>query len=443
MSPHLRHSLLRSGALLIGCGLIGVLIGYPALALLLGALLCLGWQWLHLYWLDRWLQSRLKTEPPQALDAFWRNAYRVFLNQQRRGRKRKRKLSRTLRNFQTGAGAIPDAIVLLGRNDRVLWFNPAAQRLLGLDPRRDQGLAITSLVRHPAFVAYMTRRSQQDSVLLVSPVEPEIELRARLLPYTKRQRLLWVSDVSQTQRLERMRRDFVANASHELRTPLTVISGYLEALLDGIDDDSAWRPPLRSMQQQSERMMTIIRDLLLLSRLEDPDEALRPEPVNVPSLLTRIVRDARVLSGERGHRIELQAEPALWLNGMGGELHSAFANLVFNGVQHTPPGSLVTVSWFRDAGAIHLVVEDNGDGIPAHHLPRLSERFYRVDKSRQRERGGTGLGLAIVKHVVHRHGGRLRIASEVGKGSRFECEFPLAGRAAPPPPQLIETGAGN
>lgn len=443
MSPYLRRSLLRAGVVLGGSGVVGVAVGQPTLLLLLGALACLGWQWLHLYWLDRWLQSRLKTEPPQAFDVFWRNAYRVFLNLQRQGRKRKRKLSRTLRNFQTGVGAIPDAIVLLDRNDQVLWLNPAAQRLLGLDPQRDRGLPIINLLRQPAFVAYMTRRPQQGSVLFVSPVEPEIELRARLLPYAKRQRLLWVSDVSQAQRLERMRRDFVANASHELRTPLTVISGYLEALLDGVEDDSVWRGPLRSMQQQSERMMTIVRDLLLLSRLEDPEETPRHEPVDVPALLTGIVRDARTLSGERDHHIALQAEPALWLNGNAGELHSAFANLVFNAVQHTPAGSTVTIAWLRDAEAIRLIVEDDGDGIPSQHLPRLSERFYRVDKSRQRARGGTGLGLAIVKHVLNRHGGRLRIASEVGRGSRFECVFPLVARATPPAPKLIESRAGG
>lgn len=443
MSPHLRRSLLRSSALLAGSGLIGVSIGQPTLALLLGALACLVWQWLHLYWLDGWLRNGLKTPPPRALDSFWQGVYRQFVRLRLRGRKRKRQLSRTLRNFQQGVSAIPDAIVVLNAADQVVWCNRAAQRMLGLDPVKDRGLALISLIRHPDFVAYFNCRPPDRTVLFSAPTDPEVTLQARLLPYTRKQQLLWVSDVSRAQQLEQMRRDFVANASHELRTPLTVISGYLEALLDGIADDDPWRPPLRSMQQQSERMMTIVRDLLLLSRLENPGEAPRHEPVDVPALLTAIVRDARALSGERGHCIELQAEPALWLDGTASELHSAFANLVFNAVKHTPAGSVVTVAWFRDAEAIRLTVEDNGDGIPAHHLPRLSERFYRVDKSRQRERGGTGLGLAIVKHVLHRHGARLRITSEVGRGSCFECEFPLAARAAPPAPKLIESRAGD
>jgi two-component system, OmpR family, phosphate regulon sensor histidine kinase PhoR len=444
VSPDLRRSLLRSGALLIGCGLIGWLIGYPIVALLLGSLLCLGWQWLHLYRLDGWLRQDLKAPPPRALDGFWREVFQQFLRLRLRGRKRKRKLSRTLHNFQQGASAIPDAIVVLNSADQVVWCNQAAQRMLGLDPVKDRGLALVSLIRHPDFVAYFNRRPPDQTVLFSSPMDPDVKLQARLLPYTRKQQLLWVSDVSRAQRLEQMRRDFVANASHELRTPLTVISGYLEALQDSLGpDQSNLRQVLGSMRQQSERMMSIIRDLLLLSRLENADEPIRRVPVDVPSLLRKIAEDARSLSSEREHDIELEVEPALWIAGVEQELHSAIANLVFNAVQHTPPGSRIRLRWYRDDEGVHLDVEDDGDGIPAHHLPRLSERFYRVDRSRQQREGGrgTGLGLAIVKHVLQRHDGRLRIASEVGIGSCFSCDFPLSARVAPPHPRLLDSVA--
>lgn len=424
-------------------GLLGLLLGRPFLLLCLGALACLSWQFLHLYWLDRWLLSDLKAPTPQALDGFWREVYDYFLRLRQRNRRRKRKLSRTLQNFQQGVSAIPDAIVVLNKQDQVVWCNLAAQRLLGLGPMRDRGLAIASLVRHPAFIDYLGAWPERESVLFNSPVDTEIKLRARLLPYTKKQQLLWVSDVSQSQRVEQMRRDFVANASHELRTPLTVIAGYLESLQDSLDPDhAAWRQPLDTMQQQAERMMTIIRDLLLLSRLETTDELPRPAPVDVPSLLAQVADDARSLSGERDHRIELDAEPPLWLAGIEPELHSAFANLVFNAVQHTPPGSRIAIRWFRDASGIHLEVQDDGPGIPVHHLPRLSERFYRVDRARQRDGGGTGLGLAIVKHVLQRHDARLRIESEVGLGSRFVCDFPFDRRSAPPSPRLVGKKVG-
>ncbi|MDX1606492.1 MAG: phosphate regulon sensor histidine kinase PhoR [Candidatus Competibacterales bacterium] len=420
---------------------LGLVLGRPWLLLWIATLGCLGWQLLHFYWLERWLGSDLKAPPPQALDGYWRGVYYRILRLRRRSRKRKRKLSRTLHNFQQGVRALPDAVVVLDRGDhRVSWCNPAAERLLELDPQRDRGLLITSLVRHPDFIAYLDRPDEQ-GVRFAAPAGPDQRLRARLLPYTKKQDLLWVSDVSQSHRLEQVRRDFVANASHELRTPLTVISGYLETLQGSLEvERSPWHPPLTSMRQQVERMLAIVRDLLLLSRLESPDEPLRRLPVAVPALLEEIVADARSLSGERDHEIVLEADPVLWLSGAERELRSAFANLVVNAVVHTTPGTRIEVRWYRDEQGLHLAVEDEGEGIPAQHLPRLSERFYRVDRSRGRGRGGTGLGLAIVKHVLQRHGGQLRIDSIVGEGSRFICDFPSALRAAPPPPRLIDTG---
>lgn len=429
-------SLLRGPALvLVPAGVLGWLLGQPLALLLAGALGCLGWQLMHLYWLDRWLQRGGIQVAPQSVDRYWRDLYRHFERLYRRNRRRKRKLSRTLHNFQQGVRAIPDAIVVLDRQHKVEWFNPAAHQLLGLDAGKDHGLAITSLVRHPEFIAYLERWPEQETVLFSSPVDPVITLRARLLPYTKKRHLLWLSDVSRALRLEQMRRDFVANASHELRTPLTVITGYLETLQDALGaEQQAWQQPLATMQKQAARMMAIIRDLLLLSRLESADEPPVRVPVDVPGLLERIVADARSLSDGRAHTIELSAEAGLWLSGVERELHSAFANLVFNAVQHTPAGCHIGVRWYQDEHQIHLAVTDDGDGIAVHHLPRLSERFYRIDRSRQRGSGGTGLGLAIVKHVLQRHGGRLNITSQLGVGSCFSCDFPLSAQAPVSPP---------
>jgi len=234
------------------------------------------------------------------------------------------------------------------------------------------------------------------------------------------------TDISRLHRLEQTRQDFVANVSHELRTPLTVVSGYLETLLDACED-SPWRQPLVSMQQQATRMLTIIEDLLLLSRLETTPEEGQRRPVPMPDLLESVVEDAEALSAEQAHRFELRADPDLWLLGVDQELRSAASNLVFNAVRYSPAGSLIQVRWTQADSGLLLEVEDRGEGIPAQHIPRLTERFYRVDRSRSRSRGsGSGLGLAIVKHVLQRHEAELQVHSELGVGSVFACCFPAA-----------------
>jgi two-component system phosphate regulon sensor histidine kinase PhoR len=341
-----------------------------------------------------------------------------------------------LSNFQDGVDAIPDAIVVLSASDRLLWCNPAAHVLLGIDSERDRGRKVIDLIQQPDFLTYMSCWPEQETVAFDAPNDANRKLSGQLLPYTKKKRMLWVHDITQTHRVEQIRRDFVSSASHELRTPLTVIVGYLEILRDHADtQETIWEGPLNAMQQQSDRMMVILRELLLLSRLEDSDTPNRYEPVNVPHMLHSIVTDAHSLSGERKHIILLDAQTDLWLNGDENELHSAFSNLVFNAVQHTPPGTRIQLSWYNDTNGAHLSVTDNGDGIPEQHLPRLSERFYRLDKSRQRDNGsGTGLGLAIVKHVLQRHRGELHISSEIGMGSSFRCDFPLSLVAAPRQP---------
>lgn len=437
-------ALLRRLALVfLGALLGGWLTGHILLVLWVAALGCLGWHLWRLYQLERWLNGDQDANPPPA-GQLWGGIYAHIARLRRQSRKRKRKLSRLLEQFQQATAALPDAAVVLSDDDKLLWCNGASQSLLGLSPGRDVGLPIAHLVRHPNFVAFLNQRRYQDGVEFPSPVDDALLLNARIVPYGKKQRLLLVTDVSRIRRVEQMRRDFVANVSHELRTPLTVIIGYLETLVDSDNPELAhWRQPLRCMQQQSGRMLHILEDLLLLARLEAQKERSPRKPVNVPALLADIAEDAIALSGEQGHNINLTADPQLWISGCEKELRSAFSNLVFNAVRYTPATGQIQIRWFADERLIYLEVEDNGEGIAPQHIPRLTERFYRINRDRSRSSGGTGLGLSIVKHVLNNHGGHLHITSELGVGSTFTCDFPLEVRVERPVLPVLLNGAGR
>ena len=248
-----------------------------------------------------------------------------------------------------------------------------------------------------------------------------------------------VRDVTRLHQLEQMRKDFIANVSHELRTPLTVICGYLETLLDNVDDvNPRWKRPLSQMQQQGERMQTLLNDLLLLAKLEATDYPSDNQPVPIDSLLRTIKNDAQALSGQRNQTITLDVEADVALKGSETELRSAFSNLVFNAVKYTQDGGHIRIRWWSDGSGAHLSVQDSGVGIDSKHLPRLTERFYRVDSSRNASTGGTGLGLAIVKHVLLRHRARLEISSVLGHGSTFTCHFPPVQVTKSLSPDLID-----
>lgn len=425
----------RFGLIVFGAALLGWLAGQMLPALLVAVAGCLAWQSWQLYRLDRWLQDDKDANPPRA-GPIWERIVSRVERLRRQNRKRKRKFGRLLEQFQHATGALPDAAVILGEDDKIIWCNGASQQLLGLGPGRDVGLPVTNLLRHPDFVAFLALRRQSDSVEFPSPVDDRLALSARIVPYGKKQRLLLATDITRVRRLEQMRRDLIANVSHELRTPLTVVIGYLETLLDS--DSPAleeWRQPLRGMRQQAGRMLHIIEDLLMLARLEAQKDRTPGKPVAVPAMLAGIADDAIALSGDQGHQIHLVAEPELWILGCEKELRSAFSNVVFNAVRYTPAGGKIEIRWCADDDGIRMAVEDDGEGIAPQHIPRLSERFYRVNRDRSRGSGGTGLGLSIVKHVLNNHGGQLRISSELGKGSLFVCEFPAELRVEPPGPR--------
>lgn len=381
----------------------------------------------HVYQLRRlvsWLRSGKTRNIPEA-GGIWGEVFHYLYQRQRKHQQRKRQLEEMLERFQEATSALPDATVVIGRKDEILWFNDAAAGLLGLHSSQDKGQPIDNLLRHPEFSTYLHQNGGGEVLRIPSPVDDSLSLSIRLIDYGRDQRLLVARDISQQQRLDQMRRDFVANVSHELRTPLTVISGFLETLMDSGDECAArWQRSLDLMHQQAARMQQLVADLLMLSRLETDRSTVPREVVEVPALLAAIREDAQLLSGDKRHHITLEAEPDLRLYGAERELYSAFSNIVGNAVRYTPAGGEIHLRWWHDGSGAHFSASDSGIGIPPEHIPRLTERFYRVDSGRSREVGGTGLGLAIVKHVLTRHNARLRVDSRAGKGSTFSIDFP-------------------
>ncbi|MFN2309057.1 MAG: phosphate regulon sensor histidine kinase PhoR [Gammaproteobacteria bacterium] len=417
--------------------LIGVLFDAVAPALLLGLGVYAAWHMRQVYRLEYWLRYGKRFHPPEAR-GIWEDIFQMIYRLQQRNRKRKRKLGTMLSQFQQATAALPDATVVLGDREHIAWWNDAAEQLLGLHYPRDVGQNITNLVRHPAFIAYLRGGAFDLPIQIPAPGNLHLSLSLRLIDYGKDQRLLLARDISHLQQLERVRSDFVANVSHELRTPLTVLAGYLETLIDEVGHEvpAHWQKSLSVMHEQSDRMRRIVEDLLILARLESQALPDSQQPVGVPGLLAQVCEDARRLSGEQGHRITLEANPELWLLGVDNELRGLFSNLAFNAVRYTPAGGAIQLRWYGDAQGAHFAITDTGIGIAAQHIPRLTERFYRVDAGRSREGGGTGLGLAIVKHVLLRHDGRLQVESTPGKGSVFRCDFPPARVSMQAPPAI-------
>ncbi len=403
---------------------LGVLADHEALFLLFGVLGYLGWHLFNLVRLLRWFQEGKRFHPPE-VSGVWEEVFYNIYRLQQRNRLRRRRIVRMLNRFQEATAVMPDATAVLGIQGEIEWWNNAAGELFGLHVPLDRGRRIVNLVRHPVFTEFFASGDYTATVQFPSPVNEQVMLAVRVVPYGKDHLLLVGRDITPIYRLEQVRRDFIANVSHELRTPLTVIGGFLETMSEDEDEWAhRWGRSLHLMRQQASRMQHLVEDLLLLSRLEMERGLHSRDVVVVSGVLAGIREEAVALSGERRHAIHLEADPRVRLQGNGEELRSAFSNLVFNAVQYTPPGGDIHIRWYADAAGAHLEVGDTGVGIAAEHIPRLTERFYRVDAARSRESGGTGLGLAIVKHALHRHDAHLGIESELGKGSTFTCHFP-------------------
>ena len=342
--------------------------------------------------------------------------------------------SQRLNDFLAAIQASPNGVLLLDPNGRIEWCNDIAADHFGIDPQRDLLQHVGNLVREPAFTAYYASKNHEREVKLIgrhnTPAHP-VKLSVQLHPYGNGHQLMLSRDITALAQADAMRRDFVANVSHEIRTPLTVLAGFVETLQSLPLSEEERAKYLDMMATQSARMQTLVNDLLTLSRLEGSPLPGAGEAIDLRALMTQCEAEARGLSNlmhpadERPQTLRFGAAPMFDLTGSANELRSAVSNLINNAVRYTPGGGLIEVQWQRlpDGGA-RLVVTDSGPGIAPQHLPRLGERFYRVDRSRSRESGGTGLGLAITKHVAQRHGGELQIRSELGHGSTFALEFP-------------------
>ena len=398
------------------------------ICLIAGLVIYIYWQHQVLEQLLHWLQRRKENDPPE-LPGLIDEICREIDYLRERHKQRKNKLSGFLKRFQEATSALPDAVVVMGQYGVIEWANDKAREYLGIRWPQDSRQRISNLIRHPELMQFLTDKERHNSnkgLQLDSPVNLNQKLEFRIIPYGKTQKLLVARDVTALARTNRMRRDFIANASHELRTPLTVISGYLEGFEDETDEFSRTRKnQIARMRKQTGRMQRLIDDLLNLASLESkPEYADKNSIVKVPELLKGIHQDAATLSGMMQHIFYIESDPKLWIRGKRGELYSAFSNLVFNAVQYTSERGVIRIRWYADDDGAHFEVIDNGEGIAPEHIDRLTERFYRVDKGRSREKGGTGLGLAIVKHVLIHHNGHLHIESTPGKGSTFRCDFP-------------------
>ncbi|MFC3283921.1 phosphate regulon sensor histidine kinase PhoR [Litchfieldella rifensis] len=417
------RELWRLAALAIAGLAAGWVIGVPGLGLAAGLGIYLAMHLYQLRALYRWLTRHPHDEPP-AGSGVWGELFDRLYKYQKGQRLTQQRLRSTLRRIQESSEAMNDSVVMLDRRGDLEWWNSAAERMLGLVAAHDRGQHITNLLRDPRFIDYFNARDYREPLTLPSPIDERRVLQFQITLYGDDERLLMARDITRLHRLEQMRRDFVANVSHELRTPLTVLSGYLETYSDYADQLPArFARGLAQMQEQTTRMQNLVNDLLLLSRLEIDQRTDDATPVRVSELLEAIRRDGESLSGGR-HILSVELDDDRQLLGSEQELRSAVSNLVFNAVRYTAEGCHIVLRWRAYGAGACLEVEDDGDGIDPVHIPRLTERFYRVDKGRSTATGGTGLGLAIVKHVLLRHDASLEIDSHPGSGALFRCVFP-------------------
>ena len=387
-----------------------------------GALAIIVWHLLQLDALARWASGPIEVPVPEGRGT-WALAYAALYHRVRLRSARQRDLRLALDRFVSGARALPEGVVVLDADDRIEWANPRAEAHLGLDLKHDSGAPIVNLVRHPAFVQYLAVGDFGEPVIIQSTRESALTLSLQIVPFGVEEKLLMSRDITRLEAVARVRRDFIANVSHELKTPLTVLAGFIETLTDVEMDERQRQRCLALMREQANSMQRLVEDLLTLSALESEQLVNEGEFAVVPLLLA-VSSDAKALSGGR-HEVTLTIRDAATMLGSREELASAFGNLVSNAVRYTPEGGRISLEWrVTDAGG-EFTVADSGIGIASEHVPRLTERFYRVDRSRSRASGGTGLGLAIVKHVLIRHQGELIIASEEGRGSSFTVLLPL------------------
>ena len=402
-------------------GVFSAVAGLAAMvAMLLLLLLRHLWQ---LFKLERWLRDAQLENLPEATGV-WDEAFAKLYKMVKKHKQTKLELAAELKHIEQATAALPEGVAILNAANRIEWCNPLAELHFGLNAQRDILQDITYLVREPEFISYLQLMGSDTPLVMRPSRHQDMVLSIKLISYGDNKRLLISRDITQLERIETMRRDFVANVSHELRTPLTVVNGFVENLQDMTDlSHEQVRHALDLVAEQTQRMSSLVSDLLTLSRLENEQSSPNQEQIAMPALLNEVYQDGELLSHGR-HKLQLDNVGCAKLQGNREELRSAFSNLLSNAVRYTPEGGIIQVRWWTRAGQAVFSVQDNGIGIAAAHIPRLSERFYRVESSRSRETGGTGLGLAIVSRIAIRHQAKLEILSTEGRGSEFLLVFP-------------------
>ena len=417
-----KTELLRIGLLLTAVAAICAIFDLGLWPLFIAALLVCAWLLRNLQHLSDWLYSGVDKEPPEA-SGMWGQVFDVIYDMQRETTQNSAKLQAMIDYLHSSFASMSDAVVMLDPVGNIEWCNASAHDLLGLRQSDDTGRQLINLIRSPAFLRYFEAERYQTPLEMTSPVNGGLSLSVSVNFFGQRNRLLFARDVTRTHRLEKMRKDFVANVSHELRTPLTVINGYLETFSEHGGDNPRWDRAVSQMLQQSRRMHMLIQDLMLLSRLEAVPKAGDDTVISLRSLM-EMIREECGSAAKGPRRIVIECDDTISIRGNANELRSAFSNLAINAARYTAENDTITLRWYRDDDHAYFEVEDTGIGIEPQYIPRLTERFYRVDQSRSLDTGGTGLGLAIVKHVLIRHRAELRIRSVPEKGSVFTCVFP-------------------
>ncbi|EJF32652.1 phosphate regulon sensor histidine kinase PhoR [Enterobacter sp. Ap-916] len=400
--------------------ILGLIFGHLPWFLLAAVTALLSWHFWNLLRLSWWLWVDRSMTPPPGRGS-WEPLLYGLHQMQLRNKKRRKELGNLIKRFRSGAESLPDAVVLTTEEGTIFWCNGLAQQLLGLRWPDDSGQNILNLLRYPEFSQYVAKQQFGRPLTLILNNGRHLEFR--VMPYADGQWLMVARDVTQMHQLEGARRNFFANVSHELRTPLTVLQGYLEMMQDQALEGPLRDKALHTMREQTSRMEGLVRQLLTLSRIEAAPTLSMNEKIDVPLMLRVVEREAQTLSQQK-QTLTFNVEPGLQVYGNEEQLRSAISNLVYNAVNHTPAGTHITVTWRRLPHGVAFSVKDTGPGISAEHIPRLTERFYRVDKARSRQTGGSGLGLAIVKHALSHHDARLDIESVPGQGSTFSFILP-------------------
>jgi len=406
--------------------LFGLIFNSPLIGAVFGILFYLIRHLKYIGQLNTWLsQSKTSNEPPEG-SGVWGDIFNRIYLLQIRNKKQKATLAAALTRFQQAASAMPDAMIILREEGKIEWFNNAAKKLLGLKSPQDIEQHITNLVRVPVFKQLVNgNHNEGNDIEISSPADDSILLSMRIVPYGMGKAILIARDITLVHQLEQVRQDFVANISHELRTPITVLSGYMETLLENkTSHENQWHEPMLQMRAQTNRMHHIVKDLLLLTRLDNFTNEVIGQTVNIGDMIKSICEDARILGHGKNQHITIECDESIGILGKPDDLESALSNLVTNAVRYTPNEGNIDIKWFANEKGAHFRVKDSGMGIAEMDIPRLTERFFRVDEARSRESGGTGLGLAIVKHVLQRHNAYLEITSQLNKGSCFTIHFP-------------------